>query len=155
MVCALLVALWVASGWYHIRVAARYAWQANIVGGRGELWRGPGAVPGLFGPEAMRRGNTFSILHAPFAVDWGFERRLPVHAGSPPRSGTVWIVPLWAPFLLAAGATVLAWRLDTLARRRARAGFCPKCGYNRTGLAPGAVCPECGAAAIVPPSAVS
>ena len=30
-------------------------------------------------------------------------------------------------------------------RRRSRAGKCPECNYDRTGLAAGAVCPECGA----------
>jgi len=58
---------------------------------------------------------------------------------------TYWVVsiPLW-PFILAAlGTTVAAWRLDVLARRR-QYTHCPKCNYDRTGLAPGAVCPECG-----------
>jgi hypothetical protein len=53
-------------------------------------------------------------------------------------------VPIWillAPTLL---ATAAAWRLDALARRRARTGVCPKCGYDRAGLAASAVCPECG-----------
>ena len=36
-----------------------------------------------------------------------------------------------------------AWRLS----RRRRRGRCANCNYDRTGLAPGAVCPECGAAA--------
>jgi len=39
-------------------------------------------------------------------------------------------------------------RLDMLARRRARIGCCPKCNYDRAGLAPGSVCPECGAAMV-------
>lgn len=60
-------------------------------------------------------------------------------------------IPLWP---LAAGsflATAIAWRLDTLAHRRARGGvnLCPKCTYDRTGLAADAKCPECGA---LPPS---
>jgi hypothetical protein len=54
--------------------------------------------------------------------------------------------PLWLPAALSLGATGGAWRLDTLARRRACAGLCPKCHYDRTGLAASAVCPECGAA---------
>jgi hypothetical protein len=45
-------------------------------------------------------------------------------------------------------ATVLAWRLDWLdarAARRARLNLCPKCNYDRAGIAKDAVCPECGA----------
>ena len=55
-------------------------------------------------------------------------------------------MPLWL-FAGAAGViTVVAWRLDTLARRRARLNLCPKCGYDWAGLrgGAGAVCPECG-----------
>ena len=49
------------------------------------------------------------------------------------------------PVTLNAIATAVAWRLDTLARRRANKLLCTKCTYDRTGLAAGAVCPECGA----------
>ncbi len=49
--------------------------------------------------------------------------------------------------LLAAIPTALAWRLDTLARRREKLGACPSCGYDRAGLAFSAPCPECGNAA--------
>jgi len=56
-------------------------------------------------------------------------------------------IPLWAPLLLTLIVTGLAWRADTLARRRAMLGKCPTRGYARTGLAPEAVCPECGSAA--------
>jgi hypothetical protein len=52
----------------------------------------------------------------------------------------LWI--LWAPALL---ITAIAWRLDILARRRAKVGSCAKCGYSRAGLAPAGECPECGA----------
>ena len=56
-------------------------------------------------------------------------------------------VPIWLPVTISALITVFAWRLDTLARRRAKLGACPKCSYSRTGLALSAVCPECGATA--------
>ncbi len=46
--------------------------------------------------------------------------------------------------VLIATITAAAWRFDTLARRRASLNLCPKCNYDRTGLAVGAVCPECG-----------
>jgi hypothetical protein len=55
----------------------------------------------------------------------------------------LWI-PLWLPTLAGFVPTALAWRLDTLARRRARLNLCPKCRYDRAGLAVDARCPECG-----------
>lgn len=56
-------------------------------------------------------------------------------------------IPLWVSALGAIFPTAAAWRLDTLARR-ARVGNCPKCDYDRRGLAVASVCPECGAAVI-------
>ena len=53
-------------------------------------------------------------------------------------------IPLWIPFVAFAIITAGVWRLDTLARRRARVGKCLTCGYDRTGLASDVVCPECG-----------
>jgi len=53
-------------------------------------------------------------------------------------------VPLWFPLILAILPTAFAWRLDTLARRRARVGLCAHCHYDRRGLVAGVVCPECG-----------
>ena len=50
-------------------------------------------------------------------------------------------MPLWVPALLLA---IAVWRLDTLARLRAKLNLCPKCNYDRAGLAVGAACPECG-----------
>lgn len=52
-------------------------------------------------------------------------------------------VPLWLPAMTTLMAAAFAWRLDTLARRRARMNLCPKCGYDRSGLARDAKCPEC------------
>jgi hypothetical protein len=56
-------------------------------------------------------------------------------------------LPLWIPTGAVLLVTASAWRLDMLARRRERAGLCPKCYYDRAGLAAGAACPECGSAA--------
>jgi hypothetical protein len=55
------------------------------------------------------------------------------------------IVPLWIPLTSAIAVTAVAWRFDILARRRTRLNLCPKCNYDRTGLAHCAKCPECGA----------
>lgn len=50
-------------------------------------------------------------------------------------------LPLWLPAAVVTAATAWFWWRD---RRFARPGLCPTCGYDRTGLAPDAVCPECG-----------
>jgi hypothetical protein len=63
-------------------------------------------------------------------------------------SWEAWSIPLWIFVLPVAVASGAAWHLDTRARRRAKLDLCPKCGYNRTGLTPGAVCPECGTASV-------
>jgi hypothetical protein len=55
-------------------------------------------------------------------------------------------VPLWMPFALWAIPTITLFALDLASARRRRMGQCAKCGYDRAGLAPGAVCPECGGA---------
>ena len=61
-----------------------------------------------------------------------------------------WFIPLWCPFLLLLVPTTIVWRLDLLASRRARAGRCPTCNYDRAGLPPGSPCPECGKPASAP-----
>ena len=63
---------------------------------------------------------------------------VPLHGGAAVR------FPLWIPALCIGAATVVAWRLDALVRRRARLNLCPKCGYDRAGLGAGVRCPECG-----------
>ena len=53
-------------------------------------------------------------------------------------------IPYW---LIALPLTVTAWRawiLDARAERLARPGRCPACRYDRSGLPPDALCPECG-----------
>ena len=56
----------------------------------------------------------------------------------------VYAAPLWPAPTLSLTLACIAWYLDTIARRRARLNLCRKCNYDRTGLAVGAVCPECG-----------
>src|SRR4051812_31277338 len=54
-------------------------------------------------------------------------------------------VPICLPVLLTGlGIGVTRIRI-VLKRQRIRSGRCGSCGYNRTGLAPAAACPECGA----------
>jgi ssDNA-binding Zn-finger/Zn-ribbon topoisomerase 1 len=53
-------------------------------------------------------------------------------------------IPLWAFAVGPVAATSAAWRLDTLARRRARLNHCPTCNYSRADLPAASPCPECG-----------
>lgn len=55
------------------------------------------------------------------------------------------ILPMWIPVLLIVAASIVAWRLDVRARRRAMLRICIKCGYDCSGLTLEAKCPECGA----------
>jgi hypothetical protein len=56
-------------------------------------------------------------------------------------------IPLWPFVALSLATTAAAWRMDIIARRKSRLGKCPACGYDRTGLASNAPCPECNAKA--------
>lgn len=71
----------------------------------------------------------------------------------PYKSAGVWsfFIPLWFPTAACALVALAFWRIDTLHSRRSRAGACPACTYDRTGLPAAAACPECGAAAPAPP----
>lgn len=64
-------------------------------------------------------------------------------------------LPLWLPTMLSLALTFTSWTPEYLAWRRnfllhlhaSSSNHCLRCRYNRTGLAPQAPCPECGAAA--------
>lgn len=73
---------------------------------------------------------------------WGFD--LSRFHSRPVWASSAIAVPLWLPAAIVMGATAVAWRLDSQARHRARAGICLRCGYDRSGLAADAACPECG-----------
>lgn len=62
------------------------------------------------------------------------------------------LIPLWTGFAFntlfygAIGWTLFGGPFAYRRWRRARSGGCVTCGYDRTGLAHNAICPECGAA---------
>jgi len=93
-------------------------------------WGGPPGRAIYFSGGQLLSGQAYA---AEGGRDWGIDTTFPV--------------PLWLPAIAVLIPTTIAWRLDSLARRRARLNFCPKCSYDRTGLAAGAVCPECGSKA--------
>jgi hypothetical protein len=49
-------------------------------------------------------------------------------------------MPLWVPWLALAGLACWRWRADQMPPAHA----CCGCGYDRSGLAVGVQCPECG-----------
>jgi len=80
------------------------------------------------------------IRHHSFSKPLPFEWRFP----SFQRAGDFQrylIMPLWLPFAVFAGPTLILWFLDR--RRRFPRGHCQKCGYDLTGNVSGR-CPECG-----------
>lgn len=52
-------------------------------------------------------------------------------------------IPAWTPCVLLGAGTWWLWRRDA-AVTRLHASACPVCHYDRKGLQPGRVCPECG-----------
>jgi hypothetical protein len=64
----------------------------------------------------------------------------------PPPPPKLWHIemPLWIPAALLAALALPMWWSVLHRRRAARAGTCPRCRYDLSGLPPGAPCPECG-----------
>ncbi len=62
--------------------------------------------------------------------------------------GWVLAVPAWATRATISVFLLIALLGACRAWKSPKVGFCAKCNYDRTGLAAGAVCPECGAGAI-------
>ena len=136
VVTVLLVVVWVGSGW----------------------WRGDWV--GVHSSWGFSGGAVYMAGHRPYPAEWlGLTVNARVRGSGwmlmpttnlagdnvDPKRYRNYILPLWIPTILTLAITYRAWHLDTLARRRAKLNLCSKCNYDRTGLAAGAVCPECGA----------
>jgi hypothetical protein len=127
----LLAVAWIGSGKYGVGWASSSG--AEFVVRWGECCVNTGSSS-LFGlSPGLSAGSSRFMLFNEFV----YERR-----GS---GGVVVVFPLWPPALLALLPTAIAWRFDVVARRRERIGRCPKCNYDRAGIAADAKCPECGA----------
>ena len=131
-VTVLLAVLWYGSGRWFIASCASTNYN-NIVelarGGIQVLWQRPLAMP----PKLIWKfasSNTGFEWWIGFVGSWSTNWQL--------------AIPLWIPVVPTLLVTMLAWHLDVRARRPKRTNPCPSCGYDRTGLAPSAVCPECG-----------
>jgi len=125
-----LVVVWMGGSWW------RVVWSAPA-GGSVRLFAGQVRISApLFGGGPRDRSR-LRIETDPVPNQWWFDW------GTTAR-GDHCRVPLWFPTLLSLLATAAAWRADAKYLRRSRVGLCAGCGYDRAGLAAGAVCPECG-----------
>jgi len=134
-----LLAVWIGSCWYvGDWVPANHSW-FFVSGGRVTIMtpKSPGSagVPG-----------DFHVRRIPAPLAWSVDRGYASAQGN----WTVVAVPLWPAVLIALVTTALVWRADAAYRRRSRVGLCPSCGYDRAGLAPSNLCPECGGPAPEP-----
>ena len=130
-VTVLLVVVWIGSGWWDW---GYYGRRLGVGLTRGEL---------SIVSDLRLKGWGHAGWESSFDPNWRFP--IGCFEYQPVYLGWTLYIPLWAPVVATSFVSYCAWRLDTLSRRRARVGLCPKCNYDRTGLAVGAVCPECGA----------
>ena len=129
----LLVVVWIGSGWLDVIWDPGGGGEIGVEAG--QLWIAPPYLSGV-----LDHSGIFTVFARVGPLNWWFTWE---NWGDGPAIA----IPLWFPALLSLLATAAAWRADAKYLRRVREGACPACGYDRAGLAAGAVCPECGATA--------
>ena len=138
-VTVLLVVVWIGSGWWSVGwTSGRYG-SVSVGGGQViAMWCDTSSLKSDIGWRFRERASAPYVSRFRYCLSFG-------------SAPGLWFaqIPLWCVAPIPLCATAAAWRLDTLARRRARLNLCPKCNYDRTGLAVGAVCPECGKASVM------
>jgi hypothetical protein len=126
-VTVLLLVVWIGSGWFYSIRAARIA----IGCAHGSLVVAPNG-DGRSMPTWWWGWHFYRI---PAGFDLWFSY----------KGEYDWSVPLWVLIAPLGASTALAWRADARAHNaRARLNLCPKCNYDRAGIAADANCPECG-----------
>lgn len=128
-----LTAAWLASGFYVVVYTTRGGAMLELHAGRIRLTT-PGAGPSVqifpAGWHSMK--NRGRYWPPPFRTQ------------DVPLLGRSTSLALWPLAFLCFTATGASWFADIRARRQPHQ--CPRCHYDRAGLAADAVCPECGAA---------
>jgi hypothetical protein len=139
-VTVLLVVVWIGSGWVWV------SWNPHpLTRSISDRQRHVSVAGGCICSSSFK---AMAGVILPSGVDAGRMQRsfrwIPEYWGS--YTSDRLVVPLWPACMISGLLTGAAWRLDTLAHRRAggRLNLCPKCNYNRAGIAKDAVCPECG-----------
>jgi len=162
--CALLLGVWLASGFYGVAWVGSPRFVAFVDGGLfGVYWRET-PTPGrlimdylvyMDWPRAGRhpkmRCDLAEACHRAIAgkgvvcarcpwIDFGVgERCQLVNPRNSPARMWALLIPIWLPFILLAAPLAFLW----LSRPRTPPGHCRKCGYDLTGNVSGR-CPECG-----------
>ena len=136
-VTVLLVVVWIGSEWFVVLGSIAYR-EVRIEHGSVQVGQIPEDLTALVHDEPNRFWwGSYSAPNPSFNPWWIVWRDAPRNF---PRGSA----PMWMCVSAVALPTLVAWRLDALARRRALLNLCPKCNYDRAGLGAGAVCPECG-----------
>ncbi|HVU65014.1 MAG TPA: hypothetical protein VHC70_13620, partial [Phycisphaerales bacterium] len=131
-----LLGLWFWSGGH---------WWDHHLGGRVMLSVGFGRIglakttPGAERFVPIVGGPPHALPSWGWGLTWWFEFH-----GSSAAFHWIVLIPIWPLAVSALAASMLAWRLEVLARRGAAIPRCPRCGYDRSGLPLLAECPECG-----------
>jgi predicted RNA-binding Zn-ribbon protein involved in translation (DUF1610 family) len=143
VLCALIVLVYVPSGWYRLRVALRVgSMEEAFFGiGLGSMMIGRISHWGFVPTDRLRVELSRDAAPSwPLWFEWDF-----VAAGGRGVPWNGWVaVPLWAPLVAFGFPTVLLWRREF--RRRRNPDLC-SCGYDLTGLrfrGAAITCPECG-----------
>ena len=136
-VMVLLVAAWVVSLWWTVSCSARSGLYS------GSLYAGALVVTCSQVNEPTPPSSVWLVepREEPGPLVWWFGR---AHGGANGEWYEIIFVPLWVLIACVLLPTAFAWRFDFLARRRARLNLCPRCNYDRAGIAKNAKCPECG-----------
>ena len=132
-VTVLLVVVWASSGWWTL-------WWYESSGFGVAVNKGAFRAMQNDKQAATLTGLNFKFLPLDFSLTWRY-----TYIKSFRPKFLLLELPLWPVPLACAVVTALGWFSDAASRRRARLNLCPKCNYDRTGLAMGAKCPECGA----------
>ena len=132
VVTVLLMVVWVGSGWWSVLSISRH-YGLHVAGGSVTVLHLDSSFKSEPGWQIAKHGLNSS------GVRFSYSPAFLSFAG-----GWTAIIPLWWLVPVPLLASIFAWRLDARARGLGKVPRCPRCGYDRTGLALLAGCPECG-----------